>query len=95
MAVRPVMVLRDYIFYFLEASFDLLQSEMKGVGIPGIGRENILEKIFALPPLAEQERIVAKVNDLMKLCDQLEIQINDAKKNGEVLMESVLGEVFR
>ncbi len=48
-----------------------------------------------LPPLAEQKRIVAKVDELMNLCDQLEAQVNEAKENGEKLMESVLSEVFR
>ncbi len=40
--------------------------------IPGISREDIEEFVFALPPLAEQHRIVAKVDELMVLCDRLE-----------------------
>ena len=40
--------------------------------IPGISREDVDEHLFALPPLAEQRRIVAKVDELMTLCDQLE-----------------------
>jgi hypothetical protein len=31
----------------------------------------------------------------MKFCDNLEKQIREAKENGEKLMESVLGEVFK
>jgi type I restriction enzyme, S subunit len=40
--------------------------------IPGISREDVDQFVCALPPLAEQHRIVAKVNELMALCDRLE-----------------------
>ena len=40
--------------------------------IPGISREDVDQFVFPFPPLAEQHRIVAKVDELMALCDQLE-----------------------
>jgi type I restriction enzyme, S subunit len=40
--------------------------------IPGISREDVDQFIFPLPPLAEQHRIVTKVDELMALCGQLE-----------------------
>ena len=40
--------------------------------IPGISREDVDRFVFPLPPLAEQNRIVAKVDELMDLCDRLE-----------------------
>lgn len=43
--------------------------------IPGISREDVEQFLFALPPLAEQHRIVAKVDDLMALCDKLEAKL--------------------
>ncbi|UBZ07251.1 restriction endonuclease subunit S [Salegentibacter mishustinae] len=49
---------------------------------------------ISLPPLNEQKAIVGKVNDLMKLCDQLETEIETGKKQIEDLMQSVLKEVF-
>ncbi|MEM0941777.1 MAG: hypothetical protein AAGI25_18615 [Bacteroidota bacterium] len=35
-----------------------------------------------------------KVNQLMALCDELEKQITDSKKDAELLMQAVLKEVF-
>lgn len=40
--------------------------------IPGISREDVDYFKCALPPLAEQHRIVAKVDELMSICDDLE-----------------------
>jgi len=48
-----------------------LQEQARSL-IPGISREDVEEFVFPLPPLAEQGRIVAKVGELMALCDQLE-----------------------
>jgi len=39
---------------------------------PNISREKIIATVIAVPPFEEQQRIVAKVDELMLLCDQLE-----------------------
>lgn len=43
-----------------------------------------------LPPLAEQHRIVAKVDELMALCDQLEIQLTTTQSESRHLLEAIL-----
>jgi type I restriction enzyme S subunit len=47
-----------------------------------------------LPPLAEQHRIVAKVDELMALCDQLEQQLSQADQQRRRLLEAVLAEAL-
>jgi type I restriction enzyme S subunit len=43
-----------------------------------------------IPPLAEQHRIVAKVDELMALCDQLEAQLTITQTDSHRLLEAVL-----
>ena len=62
--------------------------------IPGISREDVEEFAFPLPPLAEQHRIVAKVDELMALCDQLEQQLSQADQQRKRLLEAVLAEAL-
>ncbi|MGK5093177.1 hypothetical protein WDW89_14325 [Deltaproteobacteria bacterium TL4] len=50
--------------------------------------------LLTLPPLAEQKRIVAKVDQLMALCDDLESQLAQSRKQNETLMQSILHHVF-
>jgi type I restriction enzyme S subunit len=58
--------------------------------IPGISREDVEEFAFPLPPLAEQHRIVAKVDELMALCDQLEAARQKREQGRERLVASTL-----
>ena len=70
--------------YFVEAPihFDLrylftalhtLDLDSLGKGVkPGLSRSDVYDLPLSVPPLAEQHRIVAKVDELMALCDRLE-----------------------
>ncbi|MDD5472676.1 MAG: restriction endonuclease subunit S [Candidatus Methanoperedens sp.] len=50
--------------------------------------------ILPLPPLAEQRRIVAKVDQLMSLCDKLEAGLLRSQADSERLMEAVVSRVL-
>ena len=45
---------------------------MKGAAIPHLDTKAVLGEVTGLPPLAEQSRIVTRVEELMRLCDALE-----------------------
>jgi type I restriction enzyme S subunit len=62
--------------------------------IPGISREDVDQFVLALPPVAEQQRIVAKVDELMALCDRLEAQLTTTHTDSRRLLEAVLHEVL-
>ncbi len=65
-----------YLFYWLRSTpfTAYVQAGMKGMAYPAINDEKFYSGPIALPPLAEQKRIVAKVDELMALCDRLEVQ---------------------
>ncbi len=60
-----------------------------------VSRLQIQSLAVALPPLAEQHRIVAKVDELMALCDQLKSRLSDAQTTqlhlADALVERAIG----
>ena len=59
-----------------------------------LGLEDIRSVVVLLPPVAEQYRIVAKVDELMALCDRLEAQLTAARNESRRLLEAVLHEAL-
>lgn len=57
---------------------------------PNISREKIIATVIALPPTQEQHRIVAKVDELMTLCDQLEQQQESCINAHQTLVQTLL-----
>jgi len=57
---------------------------------PNLSMSNISKFVIPVPPLAEQHRIVAKVDELMALCDQLEQQTEDSITAHQTLVETLL-----
>ena len=57
---------------------------------PVISGSKIYPIVVGVPPLAEQHRIVAKVDELMALCDQLEAQLTRSQTDSRRLLEAVL-----
>lgn len=57
---------------------------------PNVGIKSIQEFVVPLPPLPEQNRIVAKVDELMALCDKLEQQTVDSIQAHQTLVEVLL-----
>ena len=73
--VRPLFVSPDFILLFLKSPYFIEAGIPKMTGTAGQKRvptEYFANSPFPLPPLAEQHRIVAKVDELMALCDRLE-----------------------
>lgn len=67
-----------------------LSDKATGMTATGIKAANLKELPIILPPLAEQHRIVAKVDELMALCDQLEQQQTENNTTHHQLVELLL-----
>ena len=61
-----------YLFYFLMSSRRRLIKMAEGGAQPNISRTKIIGLTMPLPPLAEQKRIVEKIEELMPLVDEYE-----------------------
>lgn len=61
-----------YLFFFLMAFRQRFIKMGEGGAQPNISKEKIVNTIFPLPPLAEQKRIVTKIEELLPLIDRYE-----------------------
>ena len=72
MAIKQMNSLNmSFTRYFLQANLIYLKAKGQGV-IPGIDRASVLNVPFPLPPLVEQKRIVAKIEELLPYIDRYE-----------------------
>ena len=69
---------------------DIAKARTTGGAAPRINVATVKAYPIPLPPLGEQRYIVAKVNELMALCDELASQITHAKNKSHRFLEAVL-----
>ena len=72
MAIRPNTncITSDYLHICLTAIIEEIKKNARGV-IPGISRDDILTKVFPIPPLNEQQQIVTAINQYYRVLDNI------------------------
>jgi type I restriction enzyme, S subunit len=87
-------VFNQFLFFFLLSQRKQFHSASEGGAQPNISKVKIIWTCFPLPPLSEQHRIVAKVDELMTICDKLESQLTITEGDNRRLLEAVLHEAL-
>ncbi len=89
------LINNKYIYSFILKSRTEVMVTFVNGGLQPMLSNVVLRTIpFPLPPLAEQERIVAKLEKLMKFCDELEANISHARANADQLLQTALKEAL-
>ena len=76
MAIRPNTdgITSDYLHICMIAVVEEIKKDARGV-IPGIARDDILTKVFAIPPINEQRRIIAAINQYHSILDNISAEL--------------------
>ena len=71
--IRSIQIDVDYLRYYLESPIILAHSvkARQSIGVPDLGMGEIKKYFIALPPLAEQKRIVERLEELLPVCERL------------------------
>ncbi|PCJ26206.1 MAG: restriction endonuclease subunit S [SAR86 cluster bacterium] len=67
-----------------------VESVQTGIAYPAVNDKQFFSGILPIPPVQEQHRIVAKVDELMTLCDQLEQQTESSFDAHNLLVDTLL-----
>jgi type I restriction enzyme S subunit len=93
-AAKLVFRILDKRFLQLALSSDFVQAQFlektKQMAQPKLALKRIAGAKFCLPPLAEQHRIVAKVDELMAICDALKARLTDAQTTQIHLADAIV-----
>ena len=81
---------KDFVKLFFRKAYLELREHAAGGAQPNLNVGKIASTVIPLPPIPEQHRIVAKVDELMTLCDQLKARLQTSQQTQLALAESLV-----
>lgn len=94
--IQPISIIPKFLYYLMMSSYFQKEIDKRKTGVTALGIKSskLVLVPIALPPLAEQQAIVARVDSLMAVIDELEKQVAERKEQARLLMQMVLREAF-
>ena len=89
MGVKPLLREMDKIIYYLMRTVDLNEVS-RSTTVPSIRKSDIEDLIFNIPPIAEQQQITAKLDELLAQVDNLKTRLDTIPKILKRFRQSVL-----
>jgi len=88
----PSSLDKDFLYQLLSSPFIIkaFKEKASGAVVLNLNADKVRETFILIPPFVEQQRIVAKVDELMSLCDQLEQQSLTSLGAHQQLVETLL-----
>lgn len=86
--------LKLYLLYFLHTQTKKLRGVNQGAAQPNLNTNIIKSIVVPLPPLAEQERIVAEVERRLSVVDELEATVTANLQRAARLRQAILQQAF-
>jgi len=90
MNIKPIMIDPDYLLRFLQMSYETINSNPRGTGIPHVEPQLFWNLELPIAPFEEQKRIVAKVEELLARVNLVHERLTKVKKILKRFRQSVL-----
>ena len=87
-------VYKNYIYYYIQGKYALLNTKKKGTGTPHLNAELLKEADIFLPDLPTQHRIVSRIEELFSQLDSGVETLKKTKEQLKVYRQAVLKEAF-
>ena len=89
--IEPVLLDLRFLYFTMSKYIGELTKNQRGSAIPYLKLGDITDPLIPLPPLPEQSRIVTRVEELMRLCDALEVKGQLQAAQHAQLVSTLLG----
>lgn len=93
----PISLNKDYLYHLLSSSYvaNFFRVVASGAVVLNLNADKVRLLPIPIPPLDEQSRIVSKVDELMSLCDKIEVEQLKNLKTHQILVKTLLETITR
>ena len=85
---------KDYLYYFIQSKYMLLNSNVKGTGTPHLKQDLLKSFSLILPSIEKQKQIVKQIEESLSQLDSAVETLNKTKQQLEIYRQAVLKQAF-